>query len=110
MFTTKAGFKIPSKKYQEREKAQMQYLASIGLPKLEINTPVSITYKFRFPDKRPTDLSNKIESVNDMLVRYGYLSDDKCTIITEFTAIFCGVDKENPRVVVAIVNVGRPGT
>jgi len=95
---------VSQKAYQDREKSQMQYLSAIGLPHYKIDTPVSVTYKFRFPDKRPTDLSNKIESVNDLLVRYGYFSDDKCSVISKFTAKFCGIDKENPRVEIHIEN------
>lgn len=98
MRTTKGWYKIPSKNYQVWEKEQMKYLSSIGLPKLAIDTPIEIEYLFRFPDKRATDLSNKIESVNDMLVKYWYLYDDNCTIISKFTAKFCWVDRESPRV------------
>ena len=96
---------VSQKAYQEREKAQLKYLESIQLPKRKTNTPVHITYRFRFPDKRATDLSNKVESCADLLVRYGYLADDKCTIISKFIAEFCGVDKENPRVEVVVNKV-----
>ena len=95
---------VSQKAYQDREKAQLRYLETIQLPKRQIDTPVHIAYKFRFPDRRPTDLSNKIESVNDLLVRYGYLLDDKCTVISKITAEFCGVDKESPRVEILLIN------
>lgn len=52
---------------------------------------------FYSPDKRPTDLSNKAESVMDLLVDAGLLRDDNWFIVRELTLTFGGVDRENPR-------------
>lgn len=57
------------------------------------------------PDHRKTDLSNKVESVNDMLVKYWLLEDDNWTVITQFTCKCLWVDKENPRVEIDILEL-----
>lgn len=50
------------------------------------------------PDHRRCDLTNKAESVMDLLVDNGFIEDD-CWQITGLIELSCGgVDKENPRV------------
>lgn len=48
-------------------------------------------------DRRLFDISNKVESVMDLLVDCGVLIDDNYSIVPSFTAHFAEVDKENPR-------------
>ena len=54
------------------------------------------------PDNRVTDLSNKVESINDLLVKYGLFEDDNRKILNEMYIVCEGVDKANPRVEVEI--------
>lgn len=61
--------KFPSKSYQEREKKSIAYLTSIQFPKAMANY-CRIRYHFVWPSKAAADISNKIESINDMLVKY----------------------------------------
>jgi len=56
-----------------------------------------IEYRFYLPDRRRTDLSNKVESINDLFVKYGLLEDDNWEIIKELKVSWMGVDRENPR-------------
>jgi len=57
-----------------------------------------IALNFFMPDNRKCDLTNKAESVMDLLVDNGLLEDD-CWQITGMVALTCeGIDKENPRV------------
>ena len=49
------------------------------------------------PDMRKSDLSNKIESINDMLVKYWLLADDNWEIINELKVSCNWVDRQNPR-------------
>lgn len=53
---------------------------------------------FFFPDNRKTDLSNKCESVMDLLVDCGILLDDNWFVVDKLTLVAGGVDKKNPRV------------
>lgn len=57
-----------------------------------------VVLKFYAPDKRPADLSNKAESVMDLLVDSGILKDDNWFVVHNLSLVFGGVDKENPRV------------
>jgi len=56
------------------------------------------------PDARICDLSNKVESINDLLVKYWLLADDNRKIINEMYITCNGVDKANPRVEMEIYN------
>jgi len=47
--------------------------------------------------KRKADLTNKAESIMDLLVDAGILEDDNWYIVKEVRIIFGGVDKDNPR-------------
>ena len=54
------------------------------------------------PDNRKTDLSNKVESINDLLVKYGLFEDDNRKILNELYILCEGVDKKDPRVEIEI--------
>lgn len=58
-----------------------------------------------FPSsKRKADLSNKFESVADLLVDAGIIEDDNWFIVPKVVLLFGGVDKQNPRVCIDIIN------
>lgn len=67
--------KFPSKNYVTWEKESMAFLLMQWRPKLKANK-VKIGYFFVRPDRRKADISNKIESINDMLVKYWFIEDD----------------------------------
>jgi len=64
-----------------------------------------IEYSFWFPDARKTDLSNKVEGINDLLVKYGYLEDDNCTIIKKMILSYKGIDRDDPRCEILISSI-----
>ncbi len=64
-----------------------------------------IKLSFFMPDNRCSDLTNKAESVMDLLVDNGFLEDDSWQITGKIELIPCGVDKENPRVEIIINRV-----
>ena len=68
-----------------------------------IRTTSKIKAEFWLPDNRKTDLSNKIESVMDLLVDNGIIEDDSWQIISDLHLIANGIDKENPRVVITFI-------
>lgn len=49
------------------------------------------------PDKRRSDLTNKVESLMDLLVDVNILEDDNWFIVDDLRLKFGGVDRENPR-------------
>ena len=91
---------IPSKDYRDwHETASFQILAQHP-KKLESGSSVCIT--IYSADKRPADLTNKAESIMDLLVDMGILEDDNWFVCPRIYLEFGGVDKLNPR---AIVNI-----
>ena len=87
---------VSSKAYQERENEQLKSLLAQIRP-LKLSRDLHIDYTFYMPDARKTDLSNKVESINDLLVKYWLLEDDNRNIINELNIRCGGIDKENPR-------------
>lgn len=61
-----------------------------------------ITLTFYPQSKRKSDLTNKAESVMDLLVDCGVLTDDNWFVVPSLTLKFGGADKENPRVEITI--------
>jgi Holliday junction resolvase RusA-like endonuclease len=89
---------LPSKNYQDWHKdASNQLLKHKRHKGQEYH---NIHCVFYAPDKRPFDLSNKFESVADLLVDNGVIKDDNCYVLENVCLLFGGVDKQNPRVVI----------
>lgn len=85
--------RLPSAKYKEWHKdASSQLIDQKAIP-----TPCKITIEFWFPDARKTDLSNKCESIMDLLVDNGIIPDDNCNEVPELLLIYRGIDRKNPR-------------
>ncbi len=83
---------LPSEKYMEWHKDASKQL-SCQVPILTD----SLTLTFFVPDKRAGDLTNKAESVMDLLVDMNIIEDDNWYVISNINLRFGGVDKENPR-------------
>ena len=83
---------IPSKAYVEWHKSAMAQVT--GSPVANIK---EVTLNFYAPDKRGTDLSNKAESIMDLLVDKGILEDDNWFIVPKLTIEMKGIDRTNPR-------------
>lgn len=86
---------LPSKSYREWQEAKSWELKAQKLPKLEGFKKIEIT--IYAPDKRSADLSNKTESIMDLLVDNGVIEDDNWFICGRIEMIFGGVDTQNPR-------------
>ena len=84
---------LPSQKYTEWHKDATSQLSG----RCDIIKSNKLKLTFYPPDKRPADLSNKTESIMDLLVDCGLIEDDNWYIVSELTLIFGGTDKENPR-------------
>ncbi len=91
---------LPSKKYSEWHDVAMVELMTQKPPKGISNCQIEA--KFYFPDNRAADLSNKFESVADLLVDYGVLTDDSWQVMYKVTLASMGVDKEKPRCEITI--------
>lgn len=88
---------ISSQIFMDWHEDAMNQLRNIKLERNKLNQPLTITATFYQPDDRKRDLSNQIESVNDLLVDYGFLEDDNRRIVQEIHLYDGGIDRKNPR-------------
>lgn len=76
---THRPFVAQSKLYKEFEKACWQYLEPYS-DKL-IDYPINLKCTFVVPDLRKRDISNLLNSIQDILVKYHVLKDDNYSIV-----------------------------
>lgn len=88
---------LPSKKHEEWHDEAMWQLKAQKVPQDKLEN-VSMVVQFFAPDKRRADASNKLESINDLLVDYGLLKDDDWWTINRIIILKTELDRENPRV------------
>lgn len=94
---------IPSKAYSEWHKSATLQLKSNPTPLL-ITQIGLLQLTFFAPDRRGTDLTNKAESIMDLLVDNKVLADDNWWVVGNINLRLGGVDKENPRCEILIDN------
>lgn len=87
---------ISSKRYMEWHKSAISQLEEKNVSKSLIDSPIEVRCTFFQEDNRKRDLTNMIESVNDLLVDYEFLKDDDRKIIKKVVIFDGGVRKENP--------------
>lgn len=96
--TTRTGRSFPSKKYTEWHKdASYQLLQQNTLKTQFYASQGHLNLVFYMPDNRKADLTNKAESIMDLLVDNGWLEDDSWQVVPTLTLRFAGVDPKNPR-------------
>lgn len=96
---TRKPFIAQSEKYKEYEKACGWFIHGKGE---KINEPVTVKCLFYMPTKRRVDLTNLLEAIDDILVKYEVLEDDHSGIIYSHDGSRVLYDKENPRTEVTI--------
>lgn len=84
---------LPSKAHQEWHREASRQLNQT--PKCKEIAEISII--IFAPDKRKGDLTNKAESLLDLLVDNGIIQDDNWFEIPKLTLIFGGIDVKTPR-------------
>ena len=95
-------FIMPSNQYKEYEKNAQWFLKP--LPKRPIDIPVTVKCLFFMPTRRKVDLTNLLESIDDILVKSGVLADDNYAIIVSHDGSRVGYDKDNPRTEIYITD------
>jgi len=91
---------IPSENHEVWHEEQ-SYMIKKFRPKNPIEK-CEVEILFYAPDKRKADLSNKAESLMDLLVDNNFIVDDNWFVCYEVKLYFGGVDKINPRAEVII--------
>ena len=97
---------IPSTKYTQWHKSAMSQVVDVRKKNFLLSN-VEVTIDFFAPDKRASDLSNKAESIMDLLVDAGILSDDNWWVVNKLVLNFRGIDKKNPGAIVYIRENGK---
>lgn len=90
---------IPQKAYGEWHTDSLKQLK---MPPKPLQTVKYVQLCFYSKDKRAYDLTNKAESVMDLLVDAGILLDDNYTVVPELTITYGGLCRENPRCEITI--------
>lgn len=99
---TRSGRSFPSKRYSEWHKSASEQLKQlISITPRGDSEKVAIFYMFYVQDLRRRDVSNMIESINDLFVDLGIVKDDdwKHVKIGDGDA---ELDRENPRAEIII--------
>lgn len=84
---------LPSKPYQEYEKKCKQYMPNIEA----INYPINLECHFYKGTHRKCDITNLLQAVCDILVKYKVIEDDNYSIVASVDGTIVNYDKENPR-------------
>lgn len=95
---------LPNNRYKEwHEEAEYQIVKQLENMTFEtIKLCKQLAVVFYVNSRRKFDLSNKFESVADLLVDCKVLEDDNVYVVPDVRIIFGGVDKENPRAEIII--------
>ena len=87
-------FVAPSQQYKDYEETALWYIPR----NIEtINYPVNVKCLFYMPTKRRCDLTNLLESIDDVMVKGGLLEDDNYNIIASHDGSRVCYDKDKPR-------------
>lgn len=89
---------LPSKAYCDYERDAGYFLPCWA----KINEPIEVTALFYMPTKRRVDLTNLLEALDDVLVKYGVIEDDNYEIIVSHDGSRVLYDREHPRTEVSI--------
>ena len=90
---------IQSKRYREYEKGCGWFIQGKGG---KITEPVTVNCLFYMPTKRRVDLTNLLNAILDILVKYEVIADDNSNIVYSTDGSRVLYDKENPRTEVTI--------
>jgi hypothetical protein len=93
-------FNIPSKQYRAWHKITSEFIPDEY--KEMLSEVDKIRLLFWAPDRRASDLTNKAESVMDLLVDNKVITDDNWYVVNRVELCFKGVDRNSPRVEVYI--------
>ncbi len=98
---------IPSKNHKVWHTQAISQLYGIKPVASQISALQLIFYP---STKRLFDLSNKTESIMDLLVDAGIIADDNYSIVPELNIKFGGQDKNNPRAEITIYETNTTHT
>ena len=92
---------MPSQQYMDYEAEAVWHCKKARVQR-PIEEPVEVKCLFYMPTRRRVDLTNLLESIDDVLVMAGVLKDDHSGIIVSHDGSRVLYDKDNPRTVLFI--------
>ena len=95
---------IQSEEYKQYEKDAGWFLKKPASP---ISEPINIKCVFYRDSRRRVDLTNLLEAIDDILVKYKIIADDNFEIIRGHDGSRVFVDKDNPRVEIEITTLAE---
>ena len=99
---TKHSMIVQSNAYKEYEQAAGWFLKR---PPCPISEPVNIKCVFYRDSERRCDLTNLLEAIDDILVKYKIIADDNFKIIYSHDGSRVFVDRGNPRTEIEITKI-----
>jgi len=99
---TRKPFITQSEKYKQYERDCGWYLKRTAKP---IAEPVNVKCVFYRDSARRVDLTNLLEAVDDILVRYRILEDDNHNIIVGHDGSRVYIDRDHPRTEIEITKM-----
>lgn len=99
---TKAPMIVQNDRYKTYERDSGWFLKKIPQP---INEPVNVKCIFYRDSERRTDLTNLLEAIDDILVKYKILADDNFKVIAGHDGSRVYVDREKPRTEIEITRM-----
>lgn len=96
-------FMVPSLNHEVWHTQHMGTLAEFAYSKNPIKTVKEIIIDFYVENKRKADLSNKAESIMDLLVDASVIEDDNFFVVPRLILNYKGQDKEKPRAEIDIL-------
>lgn len=91
-----------NEKYKQYEQDAGWFLKKLPEP---ISEPVNVKCIFYREDERRCDLTNLLEAIDDILVKYKVLSDDNFKIIVSHDGSRVNVDRYRPRTEIEITKI-----
>ena len=90
---------VQNDRYLQYERDAGWFLKKIPEP---ISEPVNVKCIFYRPDRKRVDLTNLLEAIDDILVKYKIIKDDTFTILAGHDGSRVLIDKNNPRTEIEI--------
>ena len=84
---------------------QEKCLWQIKTPQRAISEAVNVKAVYYMPNRRRVDLVNLLEATCDILVKAGVLDDDRSTIVAAHDGSRVLLDRQHPRVEIAITRL-----
>lgn len=97
---------IPSKAYRDYAKdTAVWWKHQAAVLRRPIDYPVNVQCVYYMQTRRRCDLVNLIEASLDIMVQYGILQDDNCSIVAGHDGSRVLYDKDNPRAEITITRI-----